>query len=450
MSFEYYSKGDLLLCDSGEVKNWVPGYGPTYAKGHNTILVSNQPGGHLGGPIKGLGGTYYNRAYLKSWLIKPYFEFVEAYMRWRYIEKCEDCGDYYYAEALENPLDWHRLVLYPNREYFVVVDLLNGNQTREIDTLFHLSSLKTVRTRGSYAHITFQGYVVGNLTVEGKGVDWVKQRYGVRVKHGEGNLVEWETLNITGKPVKLMLFSVPRSNITVERFWCRVGGYSLPDEVTHPIIRYRVTSPSMHRVTLLLSMYPGSEPQVSELAVANGSAVKLVKDNIVDLIYAGSGSASFEGLSTDGEVTYYRYSNETPKLLTMIRGTYLHWDGSEIVALSEKAEYLSASYEPDVIQLAMNSSSPNTVRLYAPNASRVEIDGSEVTFNTEGPYITFNVPEGVHEPKVYLSAATTITTTTTTTTTETTPEATGAELYGLIGIAVLLILAAAYLLLRRR
>ena len=406
LSFEYYSKGDLLLCDSGEVKHWVPGYGPTYAKGHNTIMISNKAGGHMGGPVKGDFTHFYNPITLRNSLVRPYFEFVEAVMNWRYIESSPEGENYYTRELLDNPVKWHRIILYPNKEYFIVVDLLKGNQTRDIETLFHLSSLNVVPTRGSYGHVTFQGYVVGDLHIEGSSIPWVDQEYGEEYEYGQGNLVEWKTRNISRKPIRLIMFSAPKSEITVERFWCRIAGYHLPNEVTHPILRYKLRAPSMHRVTALLSLHPEDDAQFSELEAANGSAVKLLKDNFTDLVYAGNGSVSLEGFSTDAEVAYYRHVEESPKLLTLIRGSRAGWNGLDLFKLSSEVEYLSAMYTPSMIQFALNGSGMVTVRMYAPNAERIEMDGTQINFQQEDAYVSFTVQlDGVHEFKVQLGSS---------------------------------------------
>lgn len=393
MSFEYYSKGDLLLCDSGEVKHWVPGYGPTYAKGHNTIMINNEVGGHMGGPVKGNFYHYWNPIVLRNSLLRPYFEFVEAVMNWRYIESSPEGEEYYVREMLKNPVTWRRVILYPAKEYFIIVDILNGSQVRDIDTLLHLSSLNIVESEGSSYNVTYKGYVVGNLTVEGTPVDWVGQPYGEEVYVGDGNLAVWTTQNVSGMPIELHIFSAPRSNITVERFWGRVGGYSLPNEVTHPILRFKLTASTMHRITLLYTSLPPKEGiNVSEIQAENWTAIRLLKNGMVDLVCAGNGSLSIEGVKTDSNILFYRSIMGEPNLLTAMRVSYIIIkDKIKLFEFSKTVKFLSATYGEKTIRFAVNGTGEVSIKMYAPGASEVKVDGKPRPFEVVGDNIIITV-----------------------------------------------------------
>lgn len=391
LSFEYYSKGDLLLCDSGEVKHWVPGYGPTYAKGHNTIMISNKVGGHMGGPVKGDFAHYYNPITLRNSLVRPYFEFVEAVMDWRYIESSPEGENYHVRELLDNPVQWRRVVLYP-KDYFVIVDILNGSQVRDIDTLFHLSSLNIVESRGSNYNVTYKGHVIGELSVEDVPVNWTLQPYGEEVQAGAGNMVTWITQNISGMPVELRIFSAPASNITVERFWCRIAGYSLANEVTHPILRFKFRGSVMNRITVLYSRFPGGESGfMVEVPVENGTAVKFVRDGGEDLICAGNGTLQVDGLRTDSNIIFYRSLMGEPKLLTAFRTSRIIRDGVEVFVFSKRVEFLSATFEADAIRFTVKGKSETAIKLYAPNVREVRMDGKPVTFETVDGYVLLRV-----------------------------------------------------------
>lgn len=392
MSFEYYSKGDLLLCDSGEVKHWVPGYGPVYAKGHNTVMISNRVGGHMGGPVKGNFTHYWNPIVLRNFLVRPYFEFVEAVMDWRYIESQPEGEKYYVPELLKNPVKWHRVILYPVKEYFIIVDILKGSQVRDIDLLLHLSSLNIVESKGSTYNVTYKGYVIGNLTVEGKSVNWVSQPYGEEVYVGTGNLAVWTTQNISGMPIKLYIFSAPKSKITVERFWCRIGGYSLPNEVTHPILRFKLTASTMYRITILYTSFPHEEDiNISEIQAENGTAVRFLKGKIVDLVYAGNGFSSIGNMKTDSNILFYRSIMDKPNLLAAVRVSYIIKDQIKLFEFSKPVEFLFVIYSEKTIRFAVNGTGEVSIKMYAPGVSEVKVNEKPIPFKVIDDYIIIKV-----------------------------------------------------------
>ncbi|RLI93832.1 MAG: hypothetical protein DRO92_03635, partial [Candidatus Altiarchaeales archaeon] len=133
-NFEYYDKGDYLIADSGEVKHRVVGYGPTDSKGHNIIQINDSAKSTPAGIKKGSSGTLTTPAPLDLSLSNDVFEFAEADLNWN---KFED------DTTLTNPVKWRRTILFPDKEYFIVLDYINNSQQqqRKIYNLFHLGSL---------------------------------------------------------------------------------------------------------------------------------------------------------------------------------------------------------------------------------------------------------------------------------------------------------------------
>ena len=375
MSFEYYSRGDLLLNDCGEVKSLTVGYGPTEAKGHNTILINNGTG-TLGGPIKGDSSLtdFYNQVDLKNSFIKNWMELTEAEMDWKYIEDW-DSGYYYLKKLLSNSVDWKRSILYPNKEYFIVIDNLIGSQKRDIHNLFHFSSFNKNETKekdenGDWIH----GNVIGDLKINNSSIDWTSQDYGVEYNYNVNNLIEWNT-----NKVKLKLFSVPASNISVEKWWARIGGYNRADEVDHPIIRFKTNASSLSRITTLLSRSNSEEEKNTEeiAVIGNGNAIKITSSTYEDYIYSGNGNSSFANLVTDADIFYFRKSNQ-PSNFTFLRGSYINYSDELLFKVSKKVDYSTFEYQGENKEFEIKGSGSADIYIYQmnPNISyQVRRDG---------------------------------------------------------------------------
>lgn len=286
LAFEYYSKGDLLLSDSGEVKYRQSGYGPIDAKGHNILMINNGTG-EVGGLTK---------------------------------------------------------VLYPNKEYFVVLDDLLGTQTRQIDTLFHLGSLNITPTTYSP---TVPGYVHGDLWIDRSATDWLSQTFGDETTYGNANLIKWKTTSgYTDKPVELYLFSSPKSEVTVEKFWTRIAGYSKGCEVDHPIIRFKINDSTMHRVTAIYAINPDEEqaPSFEETTNNDFTSLHITTSDYDDYIASGN-NISLPTFSTDGKYVFLGTQSGNLKSFFMREASSLLYNGAEQIETSKIVEHIDLKYE---------------------------------------------------------------------------------------------------------
>ena len=365
LSFEYCAKGDLLLSDSGEIKHYISdperlgsgGYGASDSKGHNVIMI-NDGTGKTGGVTKGFGSytDFESPAHIKDLLVSDFFDFAEAEMS---ITEIEDRSpepspsngwywghDYYEKITLSSPVTWRRSVLYP-KDYFVVLDDVLGDKERQIDTLFHLASFNITETTYNGDDAT-PGYVHGDLFIEGNAVDWLSQNFGEEVSYGLANLIKWKTTSkYTGKPIELYIFTSPKSEVTVEKFWTRIDGYAGRNEVDHPLIRFKLyNTPEMHRITVLYAIHPNEEqaPTFDGTSNENFTLVHVKTQSYDDFIASGNNIVT-QNFSTDASYSFLRTKSGNLLSFFIRNGTFLKYNGVMQIKTSKLVDHLALKQE---------------------------------------------------------------------------------------------------------
>jgi len=402
LNFEYYDKGDYLIADSGEVKNRVFGYGPISSKGHNIIQINDSAKSTPSGVNKGSWGTLTTPAPSDLSLSNNIFEFAEADLNWNEFED---------ETSLTNPIKWRRTILFPNKEYFIVLDYLNNSVQREIDSLLHLTSFSydesyddtdsfssgtdkiinssqksvtyaidvspisksmEIRTKfkdisGSgnvnlyvndnfvtsltadtdykyirgvnysyfvdgtnnityntsddvsltvdYTTVYSVGLVDGALEIGNSVVDWKEQTYNDEVDITNGSELKWNTTNINDNDIQMHLYHLPNSEISVEKYWIRIGGYNSNSEVDHPLIRFKKdTSDEFYGITAFYTRYTNeSEWTYTNLSVSGGkgNALKISNGTWTDwVIHANKSYITADEVKTDGAYHGRLYADE--------------------------------------------------------------------------------------------------------------------------------------------
>ncbi|RLI91600.1 MAG: hypothetical protein DRO95_03990, partial [Candidatus Altiarchaeales archaeon] len=313
MAFEYYSKGDYVLPDAGEtIYRDDAGYGPIDSKGHNTIQISDNDG-EMHSIWKSSPTVCHNPAKIESYLTNNLFDFIEVGIK--DIEKVEstdtggnrDSNDY---EVLTHKINWTRSILFPNKEYFIVLDKVDNNHQRLIYNLFHLGSF-----RHNLTNDTYNATIEGDLEIEGNVVDWESQSFGEEVNIANGSELKWNTTNYYDEELQTHLYSIPGSEISIEKHWIRIGGYELKNEVDHPLVRFKLNSSEpLYRITAFYTRYT-TDPEWSfeELGITDGagdgSALRIGGLDFEDIamMYSGESVATVgDVMSSDGEYTFVR------------------------------------------------------------------------------------------------------------------------------------------------
>ncbi|KAF1073196.1 hypothetical protein MKMG_02253 [Methanogenium sp. MK-MG] len=252
--------------------------------------------------------------------------------------------DWSTKNTLTSPIQYTRTILYPEDDYFVIFDRLEGDEEWIYRNVFRPSSLTISPTNdknGDKKYVESEiGHVKGSLTINDNSYDWLSLPYKRETKTGiTANSVSWETINPYRKPVRLNIFSVPASEIIITKHVGRIAGYAAASEVFSPVLYLR-NSPAeeLCRITVLISGYLNEmEKKTEELPVTgNGNAIRVSSSANTDTIYSGKGDASFDIFKTDAGTVFFRQpKNSADYYCMMSGGTYLRKNGDDLISISK-------------------------------------------------------------------------------------------------------------------
>jgi len=417
LSFEYASHGDLLMPDTGEIKEtpFRNTYGSDSA-GHNAFMIENTTpwvttGYNANVTFRGIikyhyayeppivPMHYYSASAGTQHLIKtPYFEYIDGNASLHITEKVPNSVQVS-PGYLQNPINYTRAIAYPNKDYPVVIDRATSDQNYGLYDAFRFCSLNlTHATAPNY------GACQGTMKISGTPYDWTSLSYAVENPTGvTGNSIQWDTTSLYGDNVHLELFSAPASPITTEKYITRIATYTKSsliggvDSVYIPQVYFKpAQSQSLYRVTALLTSYQNETPRTaSELAVTGGlgSAIKVVSasGNWKDYIYTGVGNNTFETMNTDADTLFARVNVADSKLTdyTVINGSHFIQGTNNV--FSSSVPVTATFNQTSAGHVAMNVSGPSgsaTFKFYnmATTPSYVKIDGVAIgTWSMDTP-----------------------------------------------------------------
>ena len=349
LSFEYYSRGDLLLADAGENK-YVLGrdYGQ-YEIDHNTIAIENPRTPFTVSSWSGSASKGIYKGYATG-MVTPVTVDTTVQVPWMQLMKTSAPvtqvlnGSWSVSQKLSTPIQYSRTILYPDSDYFIVVDRMEGSEPWIYRNIFRPTSLIITPTvdankDGSYTESEV-GHVNGALTIGSTSYDWQALPYKTETTTGiTANSLTWSTTNPYGKAVTLNLVSAPSSEILVEKNVGRIAGDNAMNEVFNPIIWFRTpATTSEYRVTALLSSYSTErDKNATEIAVTGtGHALKVISPSSEDYIYTGKGISSFAGFTTDADIVYIRKRGEDAQV-TLLGGSVLKYQNDSWITLSKIA-----------------------------------------------------------------------------------------------------------------
>jgi len=386
LSFEYYSRGDLLLADAGEdkyVQNMFYGEMEVH---HNTIAiedprspfpVSPWSGGTSAGIYKGDANAIRTPVKVNTTVQLPWMQLIQSNAKVSLVE-VKDFGN---SETLSSPIQYERTVLYPESDYFIVLDRMRGSQPWVYRNIFRPTSLMTTPTSDEY-DTSKVGHVNGALTIGSTPYNWQSLPYLSETKTGlTTNSLVWATKNPYGKDVTLNLVTVPSSEVLITKQVGRIGGYSWRSEVYSPDVYFRSPSAnSVYRATVLLSNYAGEEAKkATEIKVTgSGNALNVNSTFTNDFIYTGTGTSAFATFSTDADSVFIRKQGTSAEY-TLLGGSFLKDAGSNLVNLSWKADFFSLKDDGKSIKFKIKGQSSSDIRLYGTYATSVTRDGTTYT-----------------------------------------------------------------------
>jgi hypothetical protein len=358
LSIEYYSRGDLLLADAGEPKHIMGGSYGTTDISHNTIAiedprtpfpVSPWSGSSSQGIFKGNAQGIGTTVTVDTIVQVPWVQLMQTQATITKVVNGISSAQY---STLSSSINYERTIMYPESDYFVIVDRTEGTESWVYRNIFRPTSLSITPTvdankDGSYAESEV-GHVNGALTIGSTPYNWQSLAYKAETKTGiTANSLVWTTTNPYGKAVTMNMFSSPSSEILVEKNVGRVAGYDTPSEVFSPIVWFRTPAAnSEYRVTALLSSYTTETPKTAtEIAVTGtGHAIKVSSPTSDDYIYTGKGTSSFAGFTTDADTVFIRQRGNNVQV-TLLGGSYLKYQNDPWITLSKKADSLTVNRE---------------------------------------------------------------------------------------------------------
>ena len=353
---------------------------------HNTISLEDprtpfkltpMSGSRSAGIFKGSDYGFTTPATVNTLIQMPWMQLLQSNVS----VKTVMAGGYGVSQTLSSPVQYERTIVYPDTDYFVVVDRFEGTQPWVYRNIFRPTSLMvtpTVDTNKDGSYTGEIGHVNGNLVIGSTSYNWLPLSPKTETPTGiTSNSLTWTTKNPYGKDVRLNMFSAPSSEILIEKNTGRIGGYSAQSEVYSPVVYFRTpAATSEYRVTALLSSYATEVPKsATEIPVTGtGHAVKVSSASSDDYIYTGKGTSSFAGFSTDADTAYIRNVGSNNEF-TLINGASLKKNTSTIVSISKKLDYFTLKQEGKEIKFRIKGDSSGYITLNNIVATSVLRDG---------------------------------------------------------------------------
>jgi hypothetical protein len=397
LSIEYYSHGDTIVPDSGEVKEVETPYQNfcEWAPYHNGILLGNakevnwtrttgwltqyhgiRPNLTFRGIVKGTHEGDIIKAFPATQVDTRNITVKEGYAAITSVEPLKEVKQYTDPPTpLANPVKYNRTVMLPLQDYFIVIDRASSAASYKYVNAWHFASLTinaTKRVSGRPTPINYIGNTIGSMRADGTPIDWLGLTPFVETDYYvSANSIEWDATNPYGDKVNTTLFTSPKSRVTFERMIARVaGGYNSndrPAEVWTPYVYFaQADNRNLFRVTAFLTKYDNETGRIPrELVVTGtGSAVSIenTTGGYTDYIYTGSGNSAFGRFSTDADTVFIR--NGTSNSYFLINGTYLTDSGITVYlnqARTTSTDLLEYSTVPGLLpNITINESTGQT------------------------------------------------------------------------------------------
>jgi hypothetical protein len=391
LAFEFFSRGDLLLADAGEDKHVLDRMYGALEVHHNTVAiedprqsfgVSDWSGNSARGIYKGAvhdysGGNLVTPAPVQNVVAMPWMELVHASAEIQQVVG----QSWDTSHTLSSPIHYDRIVAFPAKEFFAVIDRLEGTEPWVYRNTLRPSSLNIEPTVDE----NNIGHVNGTLNIGSAAYDWGSKAYKIEQATGlTTNGFGWSTKNLSQRDVELQVFSVPASEVLVTKHVGRVAGYDIANEVYVPVVGLRAAAAhSLYRVTVLLSRYASEQARTPEQVAVSGtgSAVRVISAGSTDYLYAGTGESSFGQLATDARVLHVRLGAQ-PVSFTWVGGSGVDWSGAPLAKATSSLDSASWRQDGTMTWLVTKSPATNDMRLYRmdPSASyAVRVDGQPLT-----------------------------------------------------------------------
>jgi len=321
LNIEWYDRGDLLLADAGEVKYVVPlaVYGYTQGDVFHNIVGVEDPRSPF--PLS-IWANSSSRSFMKTTTSlantnppsdKGAIEVPEIEMMKKSVINNKVMGTSFSAPyTLSSNITYSRTVIFP-KDYFVLVDTMDGIEPWTYRSIFRPTSFMTVPSNATTLEI---GHINMTLYLDNVEYDWLSLDYANANNTGDNftginteNMM-WKTVNPYNTNITASLYSVPSSDIVIQKNIGRIGGYNKQSEVYSPTVSFRmVNETNLNRITILQSNYSTETPRTTlNLSVdANHSGVLVTNSTIRDIITtSNSTNETYSNVTTNADVSFSR------------------------------------------------------------------------------------------------------------------------------------------------
>lgn len=391
LSFEYYGRGDLLLADAGENRAVLDKSYGTFEIDHNTVAFEDPKSPFSTSPwsnstargiFKGSDRGLVTPSNISSIVEAPWMELVDSNVTVTKVVK----DSQYTSMPLSSKIGYERCVLFPEKEYFVVIDRLEGSEPWTYRSVFRPTSLNIVPTADKDGDKTYSedeiGYVKGNLTIGNTPSSWLYMPYKAEISSGlTTNQITWATTNPYGRDVELLIYTVPSSEVLTEKYVGRISGYNAPNEVYSPDVIFRSgPTDSLYRATVLLSRYssqPQKIPQTLQVT-GNGNAMAVESRGYTDYIYTGKGSSTFGAFSTDADILFARDTDGSLDEYTILSGKYVNYNNKPLIDSNTTLGYLTLKQDDNKLTFIVKAGKSTQIKLYPVSPLRtaqIKMDG---------------------------------------------------------------------------
>ena len=351
LAFEYYSKGDLLMPDGGEMRYYPTNAAVGVSDGgdvayHNALLINDT---YQRGTVSNVTGRGIYKA--DQWRLNAFtnstvgliidntnVSFIESNVTMDHITN-KTTGMVHVssnpADTLSPEVNYSRSILYPFKDYMIVIDRASRYWNCTGILIYSVSEVSVRNTSTSpYATVSDLGDVYRrpfNRRI------WSFVEICTLIRRDRtrdtNELSRLDTTNPYGDAVRLKLYTSPKTAFSYQKFLTRIGGYGGESEVSNPQVYLKQpANTTLYRVTGLLSRYSNESARTpTELTVnGTGSAIKIVSGDGVntDRIYTGSGNSTFDNITSNAETVFIR-TNATNTYALIINGSAIRYGVSE-------------------------------------------------------------------------------------------------------------------------
>jgi hypothetical protein len=419
LALEYYSHSDLVLSDGGEPKNLLipegvsPGeYYGMYAQFHNVLTfddsnssfgMDTETGSTARGVAKGtvgpgVQGSIFNLVNVSSTLSAPWVSAINTSM---YITQLEANNSWGVGQSV-TPINWDRQVLM-NGNMMVVDDTTSSSALWNYRTLWHPNSFIVTPTGSSTGNVNVV-LKVNNMTE-----NWLSLPSATDVDTGIiTGLVEYNTTNPYGTPLTTDIYTAPASDVIINNYYARTGGYNLQNDVMAPIVEFKTDAThNMYRTTLITTRNATDPtPSFDTLnVVGTGNAVSMTNGTDVWTSYTGTGMSTFNGYTTDADSALI-HTNSTASGYTLTNVSTLS-RGSSIINCTGRLVAITAQFNNTEGDVLINTTSQQTVSINMGGlVTGVMIDGSAYAgYETNGQTVSLAAQPGSHLYTLYLNGS---------------------------------------------